>query len=213
MDRLTLNQKIWQAQTEDLLKRIEQLQANKINIETSIIPKRPQYISNKKLKELGKIQARIEALERDVELKNVRMPVQQKDKVKLTTVSGELELKSTGKEYLPQAHILVMNWVMDNISKSPTAGGYMLREFIQHLQDQYGYMGTASILYQANINGINITQEILYDSDGQQTSQYIAEITEFLKDNEFYEQHKEFMRNLFEEFSSQNWYDIDGNEN
>lgn len=208
MDRLTLNQKLWQTETEDLLKRIKKLQSQGINIEETIIPPKPYYISPKALKSLTNIKKEIEALEKDVQLNNIKVKHKKIKEEVIKTNSGVSILSLTGREYLPSAPVLVMNWVRENISQSyNNRGGRLLGEFVDYLIRSYGFVGASAIIYNANANGINITTEIIYDSSGNKTAKYISQITEFIKDVDEYNQMKDFVRELFDEFEVSNWAD------
>ena len=107
-----------------------------------------------------------------------------------------------------------MNWVRDNIANSyNNRGGRLLGEFIDYLIRSYGYIGASALIYRANMNGVNITGEIIYDSSGHKTARYITQLTEFLKDEDEYNQLRDYIHNLFDEFDVANWADdLDGED-
>ena len=210
MKKLTKNQKLWKEQRQDLYVRIMKLKSQGVDITPDIIPQPPEYISKSSFVTLNKVKEKVEKLEIDISDSKSAITKQNRNMVKRrnAVAMDDIVRKVRAHNNIPNMSQLTMNWLMDNLDNANTKASAMLKEFVEKLIDEYGYLTTANMIYNLGQRGITISEEIIYDSDGYKASQYISQVTEFISDTDVYSEMEDFIHELFDAYDTQNYMDM-----
>ena len=211
MGKLTDNQRLWKQGRQNLLLRIKQLQKQGVNIDESFIPPKPEYISKKHLNILNNALKQVDLIEKQIinnqSLEN-KITRKQKEDFAVKKYQSNVEKIGYKKNNLPPNMAqLTMNWLESNLDKANTKSAALINEFISKLIEEYGYLTVTRMIYDLGRKGITLNQEVIYDSDGKKASEYISQVTEFIKDTDVYSDLEDFVHTLFDEYDTANWVD------
>lgn len=207
MAKLTNNQKLWLETTTNILTRINKLKSK--GYDTSDLPKppkRPEIITNKQLLKLKKVEETVEAFEKltyeDPDVIKKRTKKYQQNEIKARNRVEQIEIRTGYRSVVWDVFAGIENAIEQAQIRGAGKGTNLLKNFVDLLKETYGSITTASIFYNAAQQGINITSDILYDSDGDKATQYISHITNFIRDKEDWDTFKETIIKLFEAYDT-----------
>ena len=218
MAKLTNNQKLWLEQSTNILARINRLHEQ--GVDTSNIPKppkKPKTVTQKQIQGLKKISEQITEYERKAkehqqEEVNTRIKkyLEEDNAKKIRIKRAQAQ---TGAHSIAWDLYVVIKDALEKASASNGKGTNMLIEFVEMLEETYGQITTASIFYNAYKEGVRLTSEILYDSDGSKATPFISQITRFIKNKEDYDIFRDKVIELFEYYDTLEMSELDEEQN
>ena len=214
MAKLTKNQKLWLEQSTNILARINRLKQHGIDVDNiPKPPKRPETITSKQLIKLAEIDETIKSFEKrllEEDETQIRARIKrnlEEDKIKRRKIE-QAEI-STGYHSIVWELFEGIEDALARAELSNGKGTHLLREFVDMLKETYGPITTAAIFYNAYKQGIRLTSEILYDSDGTKATPFISQITNFIKDKEDFPIFKDKVLQLFDYYDTLEFSELD----